>query len=141
MENKYYWSFDGEAECWYDCGASIQDCIDQAIDAAQDDTCEYAEYKTVFIGEAVPFSIADNLDVCALLENLEQSAFDFCGAAAEGWDTFNPRKPTETQELQEAIAPVVIGWLEKYGRAPHFSAIENVAEYDLYTGNRVGYGG
>ena len=131
MEDKYNWSFDGEAEVWYNCAASIEDAISQA--RYENDTDENGEYKTVFIGERVPFNIAGELNVEALLEALEESAYEFCGDAAYDWDTYNPRKPEEIEELREAIAPVVIGWLAKYGRSPRFCAIENVAEYDLYT--------
>lgn len=139
MDDKYNWSFDGEAEIWHNSAASIAAAIDQARD--ENDEEHDGEYKTVFVGERVPFDIADNLNVEALLESLEESAYEFCGDAARDWDVYNPRKPAELQELREAIAPVIIGWLAKYGRAPRLCAIENVAEYDLYTGNRVGYGG
>lgn len=127
--DKYHWSFDEYAEIWWSSGASIEDCKTQARE--ENATDHNGEYKTVFIGESVPFDIAGQLDVECLLENLEQSAFDFCGDAAEGWDAFDPRKPAEIDELRQAVASVVIGWLEKYDRYPHFCAIENVAEYDL----------
>lgn len=129
MEDKYNWSFDGEAEIWYNSGASIEDCIQQARE--ENDTDYGGEYTTVFIGERVPFNIEANLNVEQLLESLEESAYEFCGDAAEGWDTFNPRKHAEIDELRAAIAPVVRGWLAKYDRLPHFCAIENVAEYAL----------
>lgn len=141
MDDKYNWSFDGEAEVWYNIAASVKDAIDQARDEIESDPIQYGEYKTVFVGERVPFDITRSLNVECLLENLEESAYEFCGDAAYGWDAYNPRKPAEINELREAIAPVVIGWLAKYDRSPHFCAIENVAEYDLYTGNRVGHGG
>lgn len=129
LEDKYNWSFDGEAEVWYNCGASIQDCIDQARD--ENATDHDGEYKTVFIGERVPFNIAGELSVEAMLESLEESAYDFCGDAADSWDPYDHKKPEEINELRQAVASVVIGWLEKYGRLPRFCAIENVAEYDL----------
>lgn len=136
--DKYNWSFDEYAEIWWNTGASIEDCIAQA--RYENDTDHDGEYKTVFVGERVPFDIADNLNVEALLESLEESAYEFCGDAAQDWDIYNPRKPAELNELREAIAPVVIGWLAKHGRSPRFCAIENVAEYDLDTKVRVGYG-
>lgn len=141
MDDKYNWSFDGEAEIWYNSAASVEDALAQAREEIESDPVQYGEYRTVFIGEQVPFNITANLNVEALLESLEESAFELCGDAADGWDTYNPRKHDEIAELREAIAPVVIGWLEKYDRSPRFYAIENVAEYDLYTGNRIGYGG
>lgn len=127
--DKYHWSFDEYAEIWWGCGESIEDCKAQARE--ENTTDHDGEYKTVFIGESVQFDIERNLNVEGLLEDLEQSAYDFCGDAAEGWDTFDPRKPAEIDELRQAVATVVIGWLEKYGRSPHFCAIENAAEYDL----------
>lgn len=111
------------------CGESIEDCLSQARDENRTD--HDGEYKTVFIGESVPFDIARELNVEALLENLEESAYEFCGDAADGWDPYDYKKPAEIDELRQAVATVVIGWLEKYGRSPHFYAIENVAEYDL----------
>jgi hypothetical protein len=128
--DKYNWSFDGEAEIWYNAGASIEDCIAQA--RYENDEEHGGEYKTVFVGERVPFNIADNLNVEAMLESLQESAYEFCGDAADSWDTYNPRKPEEINELREAIALVVIVWLAKHGRSPRFCAIENVAEYDLF---------
>ena len=139
--DKYNWSFDGEAEVWYNCGASIQDCMSQAREEIESDPVQYGECRTVFIGERVPFNIEANMNVEALLESLEESAYEFCGDAADGWDTYDPRKHAEIDELRQAVATVVIGWLAKHDRSPRFCAIENVAEYDLYTGNRVGYGG
>lgn len=135
MSDKYNWSFDGEAEVWWDCGASIEDCIDQARE--ENTTDRGGEYKTVFIGERVPFDIAENLNVEALLESLEEEAYEFCGDAASGWEPYDYKKPAEINELRQAVAMVVIGWLEKYGRSPRFCAIENVAEYDLYENGEV----
>lgn len=136
--DKYNWSFDGEAEVWYNTAASVKDAMDQA--RGENETDHGGEYKTVFVAEREPFDIAGNLDVWALLESLEESAFEFCGDAADGWDIYDRRKPAEIDELREAIAPAVIGWLTKHDRMPRFCALVNVAEYDLDTGNRVGYG-
>lgn len=127
--DKYNWSFDQYAEIWWNCGDSIEDCIDQA--RYENKTDHDGEYKTVFIGERVPFDIAANLNVECLLESLEESAYDFCGDAANDWNPYDYRKPAEINELRQALAPVVIGWLEKYGRSPRFCAIENIAEYAL----------
>lgn len=127
--DKYHWSYDEYAEIWWNCGESIEDCLNQARDENRTD--HDGEYKTVFIGESVPFDIARELNVEVLLENLEESAYEFCGDAADGWDPYDYKKPAEIDELRQAVATVVIGWLEKYGRSPHFYAIENVAEYDL----------
>ncbi len=138
MDDKYNWSFDGEAEIWYNSAASVEDAMAQAREEIESDPVQYGEYRTVFIGEQVPFNITANLNVEVLLESLEESAFEFCGDAADGWDTYNPRKHDEITELREAIAPVLLAWLEKYGRSPRFCAIENVAEYDIYTMNRIG---
>lgn len=125
VADKYSWSFDEQAEIWWNCGQSIEDCIAQARDEND------AGYKTVFIGERRPFVLAEHLRADILLETLEEAAYEFCGAGAEDWDAFNRRKSHELAELEAAIAPVVESWMQKYGYEPRFCAIENVAEYDL----------
>lgn len=122
---KYYWNFDKNAEVWYEFGDSIEECIKQAREMND------ADYQTVYIGESVPFVPSEHLNVDALLDNLEEQAFEFAGEAAEDWRTYEYKKREEMAELTDAIGNIVDEWLKKYGRYPTFCCIENITEYSL----------
>lgn len=123
--DKFYWSFDRNAELWHESGETIEDCIGQA------QKLNDADYKTVYIGESVPFVPSEHLNVDVLLDDLEEQAFEFAGEAAEDWRSYEYKKREETNELTAAIGKVVEDWLRKYGRFPTFCCIENVVEYSL----------
>lgn len=122
---KYYWNFDQNAEMWYECGDSIEECLQQARDMND------ADYETVYIGESVPFVPSDHLNVDVLLDNLEEQAYEFAGDAAEDWRTYEYKKREEMAELATTIGQIVEEWLKKYGRYPTFCCIENVVGYSL----------
>ena len=123
--DKYYWSFDKNAEMWYESGESVEDCISQA--RAMNDS----DYKAVYVGESAPFVPSEHLNVDVLLDDLEEQAYEFAGEAAEDWRTYEYKKREEMEELTTAVSKVVEDWLRKYGRYPTFCCIESVAEYSL----------
>ena len=122
---KYYWNFDKNAEVWYEFGNSIEECIQQAREMND------ANYQTVYIGESIPFVPSEHLNVDALLDNLEEQAYEFAGEAAEDWRTYEYKKREEMAELTDSIGRIVDEWLKKYGRYPTFCSIENVTGYNL----------
>lgn len=123
---EYYWSFDKNAELWFESGESVEDCIRQA--RGMND----ADYEVVYIGKSVAFVPSEHLIVDALLDDLEEQAYEFAGEAAEDWRAYEYKKQEEMNELTEAVGQVVDCWLKKYGRYPTFCRIENVTEYSLY---------
>ena len=122
---KYYWNFDKNAEVWYEFGNSIEECIQQARDMND------ANYQTVYIGESIPFIPSEHLNVDAILDNLEEQAYEFAGEAAEDWLTYEYKKREEMAELTDSIGRIVDEWLKKYGRYPTFCSIENVTGYSF----------
>lgn len=123
--DKYSWSFDEFAEIWWNGGDSIEDCIAQARDQNDDGN------KTVFIGENRPFVVKEHIRADILLETMEEAAFDFCGEIGGEWDAYDRRKRHELDELEAAITPIIENWMIKYNHMPHFSAVENITEYNL----------
>lgn len=124
--DKYYWSFDREDEVWTNSGETIEECLEQAREESR------GKYKTVYIAESVPFEIKEHMNVDAILEDLEQRAYDFAGEAAESWQPSRDMKYPETIELERALGSLLENWLNEHGYAPRFGRLENTAEYDLY---------
>lgn len=123
---KYCWDFYKDAELWTNTGESIDDCIEQA---KRNNDVFHTE---VYIGECLPFVVKDEFNIDAMLENLEEAAFDFAGEAAESWLPSRDMKHEEKMELQEKLAAVIDEYLQNHGYAPSFYQVTKVAEYDLY---------
>ena len=123
--DKYYWSFDSDAEMWIHSAESVDACL---ADAKEENT---AGHETVYIAEGIPFNINGRIDVDIILEALEDLAYDYAGEAAEGWQPSRDVKYDKKVELEEAIAALVEEWLEKNGCTPTFCQLDNVQEYDL----------
>lgn len=126
--DKYSWSFDGDAERWYESADSIAECIADARDSVARGDSEPAD--TVYIGVNVPF--VPRVDAESVLETVEEDAYEF-NEVGEDWDAFDTHKmKDELEELSDTLSGAVNAWLKKYGREPSFYAIEGIKSYALY---------
>ena len=126
--NKYYWSFDGDAELWNNSANSVEDCIFQAN---TENGYDGYEHETVYIGESVPF--VPTVDAESVLEQIQADACEFAGEIGEEWNAYNYKKMDEIAELNDALTKVVHDWMRKYGYYPNFSQVNNIKPYPLKT--------
>lgn len=129
--DKYSWSFDGDAERWYESAGSISECLAEAKAAIARGDAEPA--ATVYIGINVPF--IPSVDAESVLESIEEQAYEFC-ELGEDWCACDARKD-ELEELSDTLSSSVKAWLKKYGREPDFYAVQNIKPYALYTEKKV----
>lgn len=118
---KYTWEYSENEEFWdNDVFDTIEDCI---LDAKENYGIEPGE--TIAIGET--FYWEPHVDAFNILERLEYDAWDECGEAAEGWETFDYKRDKEkVEELSEKLTEIVRQWLKDNGTYPGFSIIKNV---------------
>jgi len=130
---KYSWDFDGDAERWNnDSHDTVEECVEDAICAITAGEHNYAETPAVvYIGENREF--IPRVDVTQILDALEEQAYDECGEIGGDWQTYDWKKKErdDVEELAEELNKVVIAWLTKYSRVPHFYTVENIKEYPL----------
>lgn len=93
--DRYSWSFNRDAEIWYESGETVEDCIAQA---ENENTLDSGKHEVVYIGENVKIEV--NVDVLSMLENLEQSMYEQAGEVAENWDAYEYKKREEWEELK-----------------------------------------
>lgn len=120
---KYSWSFNENAEIWYEAADTIAECISQASVSE-----ERGDNNVVYIGENVAYSVS--VDAETVLEQVAEEAYDFC-ELAEDWDAYDRKKPNELEELSEQLTSVVKSWLKKYNRDPCFWRVKNIIRYNL----------
>lgn len=118
---EYTWEYSENEEYWTkDVFDSVEDCI---LDAKENYGIEPGE--TIAIGET--FYWEPHVDAFNILERLEYDAWDECGEAAEGWETFDYKRDKEkVEELSEKLTEIVRQWLKDNGTYPGFSIIKNV---------------
>lgn len=122
--DKYSWSFNGDAEHWYEGADTIEDCIAQAKEQiAKDDDIQF-----VYIGENIAFT--PTVDAGLVLERIEEEAYEFC-ELAEDWEAVNYKEQEELFELSDQLTAIVQDWLKKNNREPYFYSVENIKEYSL----------
>ena len=124
--DKYSWSFDGDAERWYESADSIAECITEARAA---ESAEEEPRDTVYIGKNVPF--IPSVDAESVLESVEEDAYEFC-ELGEDWSACDRKMKNELEELSETLSSAVKVWLKKYGREPSFYVVEGIKPYALY---------
>ena len=124
---KYSWSFRRDDAIWdNDSHDTIEECISAA---REDNRMNGYGYTKVYIGENAMF--IPRVDAEAVLEALEMDGYDFCGEAADSWESFDPKQKEELEELSMALTTVVTGWLAKYAYAPTMCQVDHVIGYDL----------
>lgn len=125
---KYSWSFDGDAEIWYESANSIEQCIAEA--KASIESGESAPVDTVYIGENcefIPTVVAESI-----LEQIEDDAFEFAGEIGGDWNAYDYKSmKLELEELSATLSEDVRAWLKKHGREPNFCAVQNVKGFPL----------
>ena len=126
--DKYSWSFNGDAELWYEGADTIEECTAQAKVAIENGIEPPTD--TVYIGKNTPFN--PTVDAESVLETIEEQAYEFCDEAAEDWESFDPHKDSEiVSELSDALTSVVNTWLKKHDREPYFYKVDGVKAYPL----------
>ena len=125
---KYSWSFDGDAERWYEGADTIAECIVEANAGIA--SGEYEPAEKVYIGENAGFVPTVSAD--SVLDQIEEDAYEFAGEAGEDWGTYNYAKDKAIlSELDETLSRDVQAWLKKYGREPNFWNVRNIKAYSL----------
>lgn len=128
---KYSWAFNGAAENWgYNACDTVEECIATARKAvAERDYVADTSPEVVYIGENAPF--VPWVDPELVLKEIQEQAADFAGELGGDWDAYNHKKQDELSELADSLSRVVNEWLEKYGYAPSFYAVQNIKVYQL----------
>lgn len=125
---EYTWEYSEDNELWTkDVFDTIEDCI---LDAKENYNIEPGE--TIAIGEPVYWE--PYVDAYDLLERIEFNAWDECGEASEGWNTYDyisSEDKKKVEELSEKLTEIVRQWLKDNGTYPNFSKIENVRTVEV----------
>ena len=121
---KYSWSFTDVGNEWDE---DTFDSIDECIEAARQENqlLEEHSYKTVFIGENVPF--VPTVHVESILD-YAQEQIDFIDYDVPLYDY---KKKDELYELEKSMTTVLHDWLRKYEYYPKVYSIENVKKWAL----------
>ena len=117
------WNYKETDELWqHDQFKTVDECI---LDAKENYGVEVGD--TIAIGTVYPYTVS--VDVDALLEQLEQDAYEECDEAAEDWDVSN-RKHYDEQidKLHFEVTECVNRYLLSIKEVPSFYKVD-----DIYT--------
>lgn len=112
------WSENASDELWMKgTFSTLNDIFEDAIDSG------IKPGETIAIAEAIPYM--PQIDVCDVLEKVEQDAYEECGDAAEQWLEFK-RGYVRSDELQIEMQRVFVEWLQKTNQMPSFYKLEHI---------------
>ncbi len=80
----------------------------------------------IFIAECERYTFT--VDGSAVIDNLEEQAFDECGECSESWEPSAFKKAEDWAALDEQLTKVVTDWLEKHDDMPTFYRVINIVE-------------
>ena len=125
---EYTWEYSEDEEYWTkDVFDSVEDCLKDAKE-----NYDIKPGETIAIGE--PFYWEPYVSAFNILERLEEDAWDECGEASEGWDTYDytiSEDKKKVEELSEKLTEIVRQWLKDNGTYPTFSIINNVRTVEV----------
>lgn len=130
MTKQYSWNTSKDAEFWdYGIFDSIEECIE--------DSKNYDVIGFIYVAEVYPYEIS--VDAYSVLEDLEQTASDECGEAADSWCPSYDIDKSEIDHLSVKLTNIIRSWLKQQGYLPNFFNIGNIIKIDLKQKNKIIY--
>jgi hypothetical protein len=124
MQGKYAYSYDREDFTGaYD---SPEQALADAVQKAEGLPSPPTEIYVGMIAEADP-QAADHAQ--AIVHTMNRRAHLDCGDSAANY--LRDVTPPELKELDDAIAPAILGWLRKHDLMPRFVRIRGIREYPV----------
>ena len=119
----YTWSWDSEewSNSEFD---TIEECIE---DAAHGMILEPNDY--IYVGTIEPF--IPHIEAEDVLEDMMDVAYNKYDEASFTWEAYDYKEVEELDELTNNLNQVILDWLNKYNRMPHFGAVINIEKVQI----------